>query len=241
MKKLLLGAAVALLPLTGMAATILGFQAGVGSWTHAPSGSITSDIGGANTTADLENGLLLSSNAEGYMFFAIEHPVPLVPNLKYVNTKLSHSGSGNVVTTFGTYTAGTAVTTTFKLDQTDAILYYEILDNDLVSFDIGINLKMIDGEAVVDADVAPFSATVPMLYAAAEIGLPSDFALVGEISALGTGGNSITDVAAKVKYTTDFGLGVEAGIRTQSIEVDADSVTGNMTFSGIFAGAYFEF
>lgn len=237
MKKLLLGAAVALLPLTSFAATILGFQAGVGTWTHAPSGSITSDIGGANTTADLQDGLLLSSNTEGYMFFALEHPVPLVPNLKYVSTKLSHSGSGTVKTTFGSYTAGTNVTTTFKLDQTDAILYYEILDNDLVSLDVGVNLKMIDGQATVDADVAPFSATVPMLYAAAEIGLPSGFALAGEISTIGV----FSDISAKVTYTTDFMLGVEAGIRTQKVDVDADSVVANITFSGIFAGVFYKF
>ena len=241
MKKLLLGAVVALLPLTGMAATVLGFQAGVGTWTHAPSGSITSNIGGTNTTADLQDGLLLSDNSEGYMFFALEHPVPLLPNLKYVNTKLSHSGSGNVVTTFGTYTTGTAVTTSFKLDQTDAILYYEILDNDLVSFDIGVNIKMLDGKAVVNADVAPFSATIPMLYAAAEIGLPADLSLVGEISTIGASGNSISDITAKVTYTTDFGLGVEAGHRTQSVKVEADSVVADITFSGVFAGVYFKF
>lgn len=237
MKKILLGAAVALLPLTGMAATVLGFQAGVGTWTHAPGGSITSDIGGTNTSADLQDGLLLSSKSEGYMFFVLEHPVPIVPNLKYVSTKLSHSGSGNVVTTFGTYTAGTAVTTAFKLDQTDAILYYEILDNDLVSFDVGINLKTIDGKATVNADVAPFSATVPMLYASAEVGLPSGFALAGEISTIGV----FSDISAKVTYTTDFMLGVEAGIRTQKVDVDADSVTANINFSGIFAGVFYKF
>ena len=241
MKKLLLGAAVALLPLTTMAATILGFQAGAGSWTHDPSGNITTDIGGPNTTADLKNGLLLSEKSEGYTYFLIEHPVPLIPNLKYANTKLSTSGSGNVVTTFGTYTAGTPVTTALTLDQTDTILYYEILDNDLVSFDLGLNAKYIDGKAVVNGDTSTFSGTVPMLYAAVELGLPAGFALAGEISTLSLDDSEISDITAKVTYTTDFNLGVEAGIRTMNIKVDLDNVKSSMDFSGIFAGVYFKF
>ena len=240
MKKLLLGTIVVLLPLTSMAATILGFQAGGGSWTHDPSGSITSDIGGANTTADLKNGLLLSKKSEGYTYFLVEHPVPLVPNLKYVNTKLSSSGSGTVTTSFGSYTAGTAVTTEFNLDQTDTIIYYEILDN-VVSLDIGLNAKMIDGKAVVNSDTQSFSGTVPMLYAAAEIMLPAGIALGAEMSTIGAAGNSITDTVAKISYTTDFMLGVEAGIRSQSIKIDVDSVKTDIKFSGIFAGVYFKF
>lgn len=249
MKKLLLGALVALLPLTGMTATILGFQAGVGSWTHDPSGSITSSVGGAGTSADLKDGLNLSEESEGYSYFLVEHPVPLIPNLKYVNTQLSSAGSGNVTTSFDfngtTYNTATPLTTSLVLDQTDIILYYEILDNSLVSFDIGLTAKKIDGKAYVDdgttAETATFSATIPMLYAAAEIGLPSGFTLAGEISSLAIDGNEITDITAKVTYTTDFMLGLEAGIRTMSIDVDIDSVKTDMDFSGIFAGVYFKF
>lgn len=54
MKKLLLGALVALLPLTGFSATVLGIHAGAGSWKHDPSGSITSSVGGTGTSADLK-------------------------------------------------------------------------------------------------------------------------------------------------------------------------------------------
>lgn len=241
MKKVLFGAAVALLPMTSMAADVFGFQAGIGNWTHTPSGNITSDIGGANTTADLKNGLLLSKKTEGYSYFVIEHPIPLVPNLKYVNTKLTSSGSGNVVTTFGTYTSGTSVTTSFDLSQTDTILYYEILDNDLVSFDLGLNAKMVDGKAVVNSDTATFSGTVPMLYGAVEIGLPAGFALAAEISTISAGGNTISDTTAKVTYTTDFNLGIEAGVRTMSVKIDIDDVKSSMDFSGMFIGAFLKF
>lgn len=249
MKKLLLGAAVALLPLTSMAATILGIQAGAGSWTHDPSGNFTASVADVGSSADLKNHLNLAEKSEGYTYFVIEHPVPLIPNVKYVNTKLSSAGSGAITTNFtfnGTpYTTSNPVTTSLVLDQSDIILYYEILDNDAVSFDLGLTAKNISGSASVDdgtnSDTATFSGTIPMLYAAAEIGLPAGFALVGEISTLSVDDNEITDLTAKVTYTTDFNLGVEVGTRSQSYKLDVDSVKASMDFSGIFAGVYFRF
>ena len=245
MKKLLLGAAIALLPLTGFSATILGFQAGGGSWNHDPSGNSTASVGGTGTSADLKNDLNLSKKSEGYSYFLIEHPVPVVPNFKYVNTKLSSSGSGTATTQFTfnntVYSTATNLTTSLVLDQTDMIFYYEILDNDVISFDIGLNARKIDGSASVNADSATFTGTIPMLYAAAEIGLPAGFSLAGEISTISAGSNEISDVTAKVTYTTDFNLGVEAGVRTQTIKVDVDSVKTSIDFSGIFAGVYFKF
>lgn len=250
MKKLLLGTIVVLLPLSSMAATILGFQAGGGNWTHDPSGSFTASSADATTSADLKNGLKLSEKSEGYTYFILEHPVPIIPNLKYMNTKLSSSGSGTINSTFtinGTvYASGTNIASAFTLDQTDTILYYEILDN-VVSLDIGLNAKMVDGKvnAVTTTpasnESATFSGTVPMLYAAAEIALPAGFALGAELSTISAAGNSITDSAVKVSYTTDFMLGVEAGIRTQTIKVDIDNVKADMKFSGTFIGVYFKF
>lgn len=240
MKKLLLGALVALLPLTGFSATILGFQAGVGSWKHDPSGSIRTSSDGVGISADLKNDLNLAEESEGYAYFVLEHPVPLIPNFKYVNTKLKSSGAGAVNFDFNGVTYNSAVNTTLDLSNTDYILYYEVLDN-VVSFDIGLNAKKVDGQAIVDADVVSFSGTIPMLYVAAEIALPAGFALAAEVSTISAGGDAITDTTAKLTYTTDFNLGIEAGVRSLSIDVDVDAVTTNMEFSGVFAGVYFKF
>lgn len=245
MKKILLGAAIALLPLTGFSATILGIQAGAGSWEHDPSGSITSSVGGVGTSADLKNDLQLSEESEGYAYFVLEHPIPLIPNFKFVNTKLSSGGTGSVTADFtfnGTpITATTNVTTTLELNQSDYILYYEILDN-VVSLDIGINAKKIDGKAsVTGASPSTFTGTIPMLYASAEIELPAGLTLAAEISSISAGNDSITDTTAKLMYTTDFNLGIEAGVRSINIDIDVDSVKTNMEFSGVFAGVFFKF
>ncbi len=245
MKKLILGALVALLPFTSHAATILGFQVGGGNWTHTPGGSIQVDDGnGTATSADLASDLNLGAKSEGYFYFLLEHPVPLVPNIKYVSTNLTSSGSGTANTSFTfngtTYNTSTNLTTALKMNQTDAILYYEILDN-VVSFDLGINAKTIKGNATVNSDSVDFNATIPMLYASAELSLPFDMTVGAEVSTISGGGNQITDTTLKVTYTTSFLLGIEAGLRTQVYNINVDLVKANINFNGIFLGAFYRF
>ena len=244
MKKLLLGALVALLPITGMSATVLGFQAGGGTWEHDPSGYISTDVDGVGVTADLKDDLQLKEESEGYVYFVLEHPIPVIPNFKYMNTKLTSAGSGTVSATFDfngvTYSASSAITTKLQLDTTDYIFYYEILDN-VVSLDIGLNARQIDGEATVNTDTTAFTGTIPMLYVGAEIMLPAGFSIVGEISTISLDENEITDTAVKLTYTTDFNLGLEVGTRSQTYTIDVDTVQADMEFSGVFAGVYFKF
>ena len=248
MKKLLIIGIIALLPLTGMADTVFGFKFGAGSWTHDPSGNVAvTSSGGAGTSADLKEGLRLAEDSEGYTYFALEHPIPLVPNIKVMQTGLTTSGTGTSTVSYtfngDTVTAGvTGVTTTLQLDQTDYILYYEILDNDFVSFDLGLNAKHVDGKATVNSNTVSFSGYVPMLYAAAEIGLPADLTLGVEASMLEVDDSEISDLTVKMTYTTDFMLGIEAGVRTQTIKLSGfDGVNSNIEFDGIFAGVFFKF
>ena len=217
MKKLLLGAVIALLPLTGFTATILGFQAGTGIWSQTPSGTITTI--GSETLTETEKD-------ESYIYFSLEHPVPILPNFKYA--------------TIATTAAGSGVNTVFDLDQTDATLYYEILDN-AVSLDIGVTARKIEGVFTTGGLSETFSGTVGMLYAAAEISLPAGFALAAEINTIGSGNDKITDIIAKLTYTTDFNLGIEVGTRKQTYDVSIDTIQADIEFSGLFAGVYFKF
>lgn len=245
MKKILLSTLVLSIPLNTMAADILGFQVGGGSWSHTPSGEITSSVGGTGTKADLANDLQLGKKSEGYAYAILEHPVPAVPNIKITQTTLSSAGSGAVTGAFtfnGTsYSVSQNVTSTLSLNQTDTTLYYELLDN-VVSLDVGLNAKTIKGEATVNTNTSSFSATVPMLYVAAEVAFPTTGLAIGvDMSTITASGNTLSDMTAKISYTTDFMLGVEAGVRTQAYKIDVDSVVADMKFSGAFVGAYFKF
>lgn len=245
MKKLCLTIALSTLPFASMAATILGFQVGTGNWDHSPSGTIRYQDGGTGTSADLVNDLGLTSESEGYVYALLEHPVPLVPNVKIMNTSLSTAGTGTVSANFtfgGTvYTVNTPVTSNIRLDQTDYTLYYEILDN-VVSFDVGLTLKEFDGEATINSVTAPISGGLPMIYAAAEVVLPAGFAIGVEGNMLSLGDSEISDITAKVTYTSDYYLGVEAGVRTLTVKLDnVDQVYSNIQFDGVFAGVFFKF
>lgn len=244
MKKIIFSALALTLPLNAMAASVLGFQVGGGSWTHTPGGDITSSVGGVGTQADLVNDLQLEKKSEGYAYAILEHPVPAIPNIKVTQTTLTSSGAGAVTASFTfngtTYSATQNVTTKLSLNQTDTTLYYELLDN-VVSLDLGLNAKSISGEATVDSTTSTFSQTVPMLYVAAEVALPAGFALGADMSTITAAGNTLTDVTAKVTYTSDYLFGLEAGVRTQTYKIDVDNVKANMNFTGAFVGAFLKF
>jgi len=113
------------------------------------------------------------------------------------------------------------------LDQTDAVLYYEILDN-WVTLDLGLDFKFIDGSAEVSGHgqrtKESFSATIPMLYANAQFELP------------------FTNFTATVGYESDIGLGALLGLRQQSVVLkDAGDVDLDFTVSGPFAAVYYHF
>lgn len=161
-----------------------------------------------------------------------------------MNTKLTSAGTGSVSAQFDfngtTYNVNQSVTTVLELNQSDYIFYYEVLDN-VVSFDVGLNAKMLEGKASVTGSSSTFEGTIPMLYAAVEITFPAGFSLAAEISSISSGNDSITDSSAKLVYTTDFNLGIEAGVRSLDIDIDVDSVKADMDFSGVFAGVFFRF
>lgn len=246
MKKLLATTSLALLlPFTANADTVFGLKIGAGNWDHEPSGGIRYLDGGTGTSANLQNDLGLTKNGEGYSYIRLEHPIPIIPNIKVTNTSLLHAGSGTVTSdfTFGgtSYTASTATTSNIKLDHTDYTLYYELLDN-VVSFDFGINIKSIDGSATINSDSVTFSGDIPMLYAAVELALPAGFSIGAEASSLSIKDSEITDITAKVSWTSDYFLGVEAGIRTINMKLDnLGGVYSDIKFDGMFIGAYFKF
>ncbi len=226
-------------------ADTIGFRAGGGIWDHDPGGSFRYQ----GTTADLDSDFNLAEDKEGYFFIQIEHPAPLIPSVRIQSTKLKNTGAGSVGTSFtfgGTvYAVSTNVTTEITLDHTDYTLYWQPLDN-FVAFDLGLTVKSIDGKSSITdgttLETNSFDGYIPMLYVAVGLEPMDSLELRVEVNALSAGGNSVTDTTAKVSYTTDFMLGIEAGFRKISIELDdVDEVFADMDFEGPFMGVYANF
>ena len=244
MKKLLPAIALSLLPFTA-SADFIGFAVGAAYWNPDPSGDVSYKNLGSN---DFSDDLKLGDSRENVIWAVLEHPVPVLPNVKLVKTSLGLQGrDGTLKADFADVTANVpGIDTDLNLDQIDAILYYEILDN-WVNLDLGLNIKVIDGSVKVaghgQSSKEDITAAIPLLYGNARFELPfSSFSAGLEASLLSVNDNSVTDMTATVGYESDIGLGVLVGLRRQSIVLkDTGDVELDFTVSGPFAAVYYDF
>lgn len=251
MKKTLLIAALA-----GVAAvpsvsadTLLGVYAGAQYWDTGTSGGFAS----TNSTADFD----FDDEGETAFYIAFEHFVPFVPNIKVAHTTLESNGSTLLTSNFefdGTlYTVGSTVDTISDITSTDFILYYELFDNDLLSFDLGINGKYIDGTLNV-ADTASnlmsqeeFSGVIPMLYSRVEVGLPfTGLSAYAEGSYLTFDDHELSDFQVAITYdlieSVALDLTLQVGYRDVTVDVeDLDDIYADLSYDGVFAGIEMHF
>lgn len=262
MKKTVVAAALAagILPLSAQADTIFGIYAGAAQWTQEYSGTFGSSDSnapevcapGCIETIDLNNTLGLDEEKGNTLWVAVEHPIPLLPNIKLERNELKANGRKETASDiyFGDeppLEAGTVINTEFDLSHSDYVLYYELLDN-WVSVDFGIDVKQFDGKISLSNDDATLEeeldAPIPMLYLAAKFDLPlTGLSFGAQGSGISAGGASLKDIRFNVAYEFTFGLGIEAGHRNMTIEIDPDEedVFGDLEFKGNYVAATFHF
>ncbi|MDX1823642.1 MAG: TIGR04219 family outer membrane beta-barrel protein, partial [Thiohalomonadales bacterium] len=245
MKKLSTLACAAILSVPSLSlADTLSVSIGGGMWQEDPSGYFRNGSLGDTTNVDVNDDLFWTEENQGYLFVTFEHPVPLVPNFRVMNTSLDHSGSGTASFVLNGKTFSGNVTSSGSFDQTDITAYWEVLDN-VVSLDLGLNVKLLDFSYSVSSTTVgqtptsdSLSATIPMLYGLVGASPIPGLFLGVEGNWIGYDGNNLTDFTAKVSYTTDFLLGIEGGYRSQTYELDdVDGYFGKLEFKGPFIGA----
>jgi outer membrane protein len=228
-------------------ADTLSISAGAGGWGQASDGNFqkTTDP----SAVDLNDNLFWQDETQTYAFVTFEHFVPIIPNVRIMHTSLDQAGSGNTNfifdgQQFGDPNGNEIVSNDFSFETLDLLAYYEVLDN-VVSLDLGLNIRnitidytIVNGAAVNDS----VDETIPMLYAMVGASPWPDLIISGEVSYISFDGSTMSDFIAKVAYTTDFFVGFEAGYRNLTLELDDVSETdADMTFDGLFAGAYLKF
>ncbi|AWB66517.1 hypothetical protein C2869_08790 [Saccharobesus litoralis] len=225
---------------------LYGIYIGAQGWQTSADGSFGQDAKDSSATFDFDDKTSTS------FYVALEHPIPLVPNIKVRQNDIEIEGSINGQYDFFGKTYTSQTTTDAKLTNTDFILYYEILDNDLVSLDIGFNGKKIDGELFVDDSVEDsttktFSGVVPMLYGAASVGLPlTGLSVYADMSYVGYDGNSLSDFNAGIQYevidVVAADLAVQLGYRSFALELDdLDDIDTDFDVSGAYVGVQLHF
>ncbi len=234
------------------AADSLGLWVGAGQWDREVTGYVrdTNDPADNFNLDNAAQGVAMADKREGYLYAVIEHPVPMLPNVKVVSTSQSHSGSGTYNRTFGGISFSEDVEATLDLDHTDITVYWQVLDN-VVELDLGLTARKYDGRVRVVGKTSgnvgeeAIDETLPLGYARVGFDLPlTGLSLAVEGNLISVGDSSASDITAKVMYETSFGLGVEGGVRKQTIELDrADTgtVASDIEFNGLFAGVFFHF
>ncbi len=227
--------------------TLFGIYAGVGTWQQSYGGNVTS----GTTSVDIEDELGLPDESNNVLYVAIEHPLPLLPNIRAQHADLTVGGTATLTRSIdfngSTFNVSDDVSTAIDLTQTDAVLYYEVLDN-YVSLDLGLAVRMIDGEisveSTVESAVAEFEGALPMLYAKVRADLPfTGMWVSAELQGIGYDGNSLTDANAQIGWESSMGLGLEAGWRQYALKLDDldDIDDGEIDISGPFAAVNFHF
>ena len=248
-KKLPILLALSTLTSVTHADTLLGVYAGAQGWDMGTSGGFADQ----QTLTDFN----FDSESNGSFYVALEHPIPLVPNIKLINTTLDTSGSTVLSTSFTfddeLFVANNRISNAIDMTMTDFILYYEIFDNDLVSFDLGINGKYVDGTLLVSdtqtnqfAEQA-FSGVVPMAYSRIAVGLPfTGLGAYAEGSYLSLDDSEVSDFQVAITYSfiesLALDLTLQVGYRDLTVELDdLDDTYSNLSFDGAFAGIEFHF
>jgi len=248
MNKVLSGLFLAGLLGTVAQADVVRVEAGGGMWNQSISGDIQYKGDPAFTTDTLNYG----SESKPYLWAFIKHPVPILPNLRLEYTAVEFEGTSTQSFDYKGQTFSASAQSALTMDQLDAILYYNILDNTAwITVDLGLDIKSMsgkfkatDGTNKVDESE---NLVIPMLYARGRVEVPgTGLGVEAEGKYIGYKSSKVLDASIKVDYTLIdmipfVDLGIEAGYRVQTINLDATDVSSldtslNLDVDGPFVG-----
>ncbi len=229
-------------PTPAFAGLLLDFTAGLSVWNFQPGGHISYQ----GTDNNLRDNLGLGRNTQVGGWVSLEHPIPLLPNIKLSYTQVSNDGDGTLVANFGKITVGTPVHSQISLNQGDIILYYSPLNN-YVKVDLGLDVKIVDGNAKLtsasDTVNKSFTGPVPLLYTNVGVNLPfTGLSANAQGSAIAYGGNHLWDIKGGVSYESSLGIGVTGGYRYQELKLkDINGVNVNTSIQGPYGAVFYHF
>lgn len=244
-QRLIVGVCVGLAAM-GAQADILRVEVGVNAWQQDYDGRIQD---GADSIS-LQQTLGYGDDNGANIYVVLEHPVPLLPNVRLQRTELDSSAvkTLNVPVEFDDeiYLVDSSVSSSLDLSHTDATLYYEVLDN-VVSLDLGMTVRKFDGGIRLStADTASgedLDEVVPLVYVGARVDLPfTGFYAAADVNALSVGDVSLVDYEASLGMELGMGLGLKLGYRSFDLDYEDDpDEKADVQVSGLFVGAFLSF
>jgi outer membrane protein len=244
LRKTLLGAAC-LMAVSNAAHsdTFAGFKLG-GDYWHSDASGYFIDDNGAKVNSDLD------ADAQGSLWFAVEHMLPFVPNLKIRENRVSATSSlDNADFTFNGHGFSGKVAIDNTLNNTDFVLYYELLDSDLAELDVGGAYKMMNGSLRVSDAGHPeqidIDSGIAMGYASGQVGMPGLGLFAFAELLHGVSESNVHDYSVGLGWVFDgliVDTKVRVGYRDMSFDVSRFSgMTQDTQLSGVFAGVELDF
>ena len=231
-------------------AEFIGLDIGASRWAPGLNNNYRNPESGS---IDLVDDLDREDPSQSSMVLILEHPIKMLPNIKYRGYELDSSNrlilDSNINVNGQTFTSGNELTSTYDLSHNDVVLYYQLLDNRL-NLDLGVDLKSFDGEVSLDGSTSTsveVDETIPLLYLSARYDLPNSGFYVGaninaNIIDLGLSKSSAQDSTILLGYDSGSGLGVEGGYKSFSLDLDdVDILDDDLQYDGVFLNGYFNF
>ena len=241
----------ALLLCSSSLADTLGIRAGANYWKYDISGTARYKTSNSSDNIDVNQDLGYDNGSAGVYYLVLEHPVPLLPNVRLGYTNIDEDANGrlNKTVVYGntTFLANEAVSSQIELKQTVITLYYELLDN-VVSLDLGLAGEYINSKARISGEIsgtqnASVSGWVPLAYVGGGFDLPlTGLGVNADGSFVKYQGSNFYDYSIQLTYTTPWKLGLDAGYRKIKMNLDDfDNSFANVQFDGPYAGVNLHF
>jgi outer membrane protein len=194
---------------------------------------------------DLIDDLDVDDPAQSSMTIILEHPISVLPNIRYQGSRLDSDTSINGQA----FNSGNQESSTYDLSHDDIVLYYQLIDNGM-NLDLGVDVKHLDGEVSFNgatSNTVIVDETIPLLYLSARFDLPLDGLYVGadintNVVDLGISESSAQDSTILLGYESGNGLGLEGGYKYFSLDLDnVDAPDTDMEYDGVFLNGYVNF
>ncbi|WBA82909.1 TIGR04219 family outer membrane beta-barrel protein [Endozoicomonas sp. GU-1] len=170
------------------------------------------DILGAKAGADYWH--TEDQGKAGSAYVQIEHPMPLLPNAALRATTIEGAANSE------------------GFNTVDAYGYFEILDNDLVSIDLGAGVHKIDGSQ-------HFNDTLPMAVADVEWLPGSTFSFYSKLNYAKNNDATVEDISVGARFNLLPAIHLQAGYR--HYQIDTDNAGGHAdTVEGFTAGLHID-
>ncbi len=260
MRKLtLLGlGSIFLLAGSSKAGFLIDFEVSIGAIQQKPRGYVSYEAESDNDRIDVKNDVRLGDETKPWAKFKLEHPIPLIPNIKLAYMPMKFDGSGVLTREINwggrRYQANADLNLSVKLDRVDTTLYYNLpfiktatagkLD---VEFGLNVRTIMFDGklsgkESSTGQSISEsksITLPIPMGHLAAEIRPISLVSLVGELNYIGYKNNAYYDYVAGLRLNsrlrTPLKPFVEVGYRYEKLKIDEEGVKTDLKVKGLYA------